>query len=227
MADRDFKKTGLDRALPYIEVLMDNTDPAVYPRYPLPEGYDFRFYEPGMEAEFAKLHHLVGGTSSVKDGLDIFAREFSPFIGELTTRMIYVTAPDGGCAGTACLWRGDHTGQNSPRVHWVAVHPDHQNKGLMKALMTRLFDLHHTLGLPPYLYLTTQTWSYKAINVYIEFGFSPLMHTASLLARNITGNGEALLSSNAFSDEALGWNLIFDKIAQYEKTKEKRKNHGE
>ena len=34
-------------------------------------------------------------------------------------------------------------------------------------------DLYHKLGQKGYIYLTTQTGSYKAINIYKKFGFAP------------------------------------------------------
>jgi GNAT superfamily N-acetyltransferase len=211
-----FSVTGLDKELPYIEVLMEKTDTAAFPQYALPEGYAFRLFEPGMEEEFAQLQYLVGGSNSIESAREIFIREFSGELDVLRSRMLYVTAPGGECAGTACLWYGDHLGKNRPRVHWVAVHPSHQNKGLCKALLTRLFELYNTLGLEHSVYLTTQTWSYKAISVYIEYGFNPY----------ICENPDCYDSCDYQNRQNLAWNLIFDKIEQYANAKEKEKDYG-
>jgi GNAT superfamily N-acetyltransferase len=214
--NNQFFKTGFDKELPYIQVLMEKNDTAVYPRYGLPEGYAFRFYEAGMEEEFARLQCLIGGTESIEAVREIFVREFSGEIETLKERMVYVIAPDGACAGTICLWRGDHLGEIRPRVHWVTVHPAHQNKGIAKAMLTRLFDLHNELGLGPSIYLVSQTWSYKAINIYFEFGFNPY----------ICEEKECFDSCDFRNQNSLAWNLIFDKIELYETEKEKRRGNG-
>jgi len=57
-------------------------------------------------------------------------------------------------------------------VHYVAIIPDEQGRGLAKPLLTvvcnRLRELGHTRG-----YLITQSVRIKAINLYAEFGFVP------------------------------------------------------
>lgn len=209
-----FAETGLDKSLPYISVLMEKTDTWNYPQYTLPEGYSFRFYEPGMEEDFCKLQCLIGSVDSVGIGRDIFMGEFSQDMDTLKTRMIYAIAPDGECAGTTCLWRGSHLGDDRPRVHWVTVHPAHQNKGISKAMLTRLFELHNTLGLGPYIYLISQTWSYKAINIYTEYGFKPY----------IGEKPQHFETADFMNENSLAWNLIYDKIELYKTSKRKRKN---
>lgn len=216
MLNNTFGETGLDKTMPYIRVFMEKTDTESYPRYALADGYTFKFYEPGMEEEFCRLQCLIGGVDSIGDGQDIFMREFSGDLEMLKSRMIFVIAENGDCVGTACLWWGSHLGDKIPRVHWMCVHPAHQNKGISKALLTRFFDLHNELGLGPYIYLVTQTWSYKAINVYTEFGFNP--YTCD--------EPECFDSCDFVNENSLAWNLIYDKIELYETAKRGRKKDG-
>ncbi|WP_459169035.1 GNAT family N-acetyltransferase, partial [Natronospora cellulosivora (SeqCode)] len=43
---------------------------------------------------------------------------------------------------TAFLWHGNHFGKEFQRVHWVAVHPDHQGKNIGKALITKVLEIY-------------------------------------------------------------------------------------
>ena len=80
---------------------------------------------------------------------------------------------EGKVVATASLWNGDTFGETLHRIHWVAVHPEHHGKGLAKALLTKLMTLYNQLEYQGVIYLVTQTWSYKAINIYEKFGFTP------------------------------------------------------
>lgn len=49
-----------DGSLPHIYVLMVKRDPACYPRYELPQGYDFCMFEPGNERDWARIQWEAG-----------------------------------------------------------------------------------------------------------------------------------------------------------------------
>ncbi|MEZ4734570.1 MAG: GNAT family N-acetyltransferase [Caldilineaceae bacterium] len=59
-------------------------------------------------------------------------------------------------------------------VHWVAIHPAHQGRGLAKPLLglicARLRELGHERG-----YLNTASARIPAISLYLQFGFVPQM----------------------------------------------------
>ena len=163
----------MDKSVPYIGVLMTCQTPAGYPRCPLPAGYSLRMYEPGMENDWAALQVSVEHMDSAEKALEHFRSEFGADPETLKNRAAFVFAPDGKLAASAILWYGNHFGRTLARVHWGAVAPEEQGKGLCKALMTGLMDLYHKFGLAGGLYLTSQTWSYKALNIYRQFGFKP------------------------------------------------------
>jgi ribosomal protein S18 acetylase RimI-like enzyme len=59
------------------------------------------------------------------------------------------------------------------RVHWVGIDPDYQGKGLAKPLVSKTMEIikeRHDK-----CYLTTQTESFKAIKIYLDFGFVPYL----------------------------------------------------
>lgn len=63
------------------------------------------------------------------------------------------------------------------------------------------------MGYRDFLYLVTQTWSYKAIRLYEKFGFLPYK-----------GPKPVNWKSDDFDAENLrAWNIIEEKIAEYRK----------
>lgn len=165
----------LDKTVPFIGVLMTNRTPDSYPRCPLPEGYTLREYAPGvgMERDWAALQLSVEHFETMEAALDQFEKELAPDAETLKKRGVFIYAPDGTLAASALLWYGDLFDRTIARVHWVAVLPEHQGKGLCKAAMTLLMDLYHECGLTGGIYLSSQTWSYKALGIYRQFGFKP------------------------------------------------------
>jgi len=163
----------MDKSIPHIGVLMTCLNPTGYPHCPLPSGYSLRAYESGMEQDWAILQTSVEHMETVDEALARFHAEYGEDMETLKDRAIFVYGPEGRLAASAVLWYGNHFGRRLPRIHWVAVAPEEQGKGLCKALMTILMDMYHKLGLTGGLYLTSQTWSYKALNIYRQFGFKP------------------------------------------------------
>jgi ribosomal protein S18 acetylase RimI-like enzyme len=64
---------------------------------------------------------------------------------------------------------GDFEGEERGRVHWVGIVPSYQgrklSKPLLSAVVARLAIDHQKA------YLNTQTTSYQAVNLYLNFGF--------------------------------------------------------
>jgi ribosomal protein S18 acetylase RimI-like enzyme len=59
----------------------------------------------------------------------------------------------------------------NPSLHWLSVKPEYQGQGLGKALIYKCLQiLNHTEGNKD-VYLHTQTWSYKAVGLYLYTGF--------------------------------------------------------
>ena len=136
------------------------------PVYPLPEGFSFRFYVPGDENSWVKLQSNADKFNKID--LDLFRREFGNDADILKQRMLFLLNPEGEIIGTAAAWLNNDYG----RVHWVAVHPDYQGKGLSKPLLSAVCEKLVLLGHDK-AYLTTSSARIPAINLYLEFGFLP------------------------------------------------------
>lgn len=161
----------LDKSIPYYGVLMIKHDMDNYPRYELPEGFEFVGYSNGLEYEWARIEYELEQFDDIEKAVSCFRREFNKSEEELNKTCFFIKAPNGKIAGIASIWYGDAFDRMLPRVHWVAVDKDFQGLGLAKALITKLIDAYHDNGYTEPMYLVTQTWSYKAINIYKHFGF--------------------------------------------------------
>ncbi len=162
----------LDKSIPNISVLMLKTDTSKYPRYELPEGFSFCGYRPGMEEDWARIIFETELAGTMREARELFEKEFSARRELLPTHCLFVLDREGRAAACGSIWPGPHFDRELQRIHWVAARPGYQGKGLVKALMTKLLDTYRELGYRDDLYLVSQTWSYKALNIYRKFGFT-------------------------------------------------------
>ncbi len=89
-------------------------------------------------------------------------------------RCLFLEGGDGGVVGTTTAWRNhDFQGGDWGRIHWVAVVPAHQGRGLGRLLVTEALMLMR--GRHARAYLTTQTSSWVAVHLYLTLGFTPLL----------------------------------------------------
>ena len=211
---KPFSQIGLDRSLPHIGVIMETNNASVYPKYELPVGFSFSQYKQGFEEQWASLQYEIENVDSIEEAKTIFKREFldgkitnwinkapedmmsvdiekSSCYNTMIDKMIFVLDADNNLAGTGSIWDGNMFGKGYQRLHWIAVSPQYQGKGIAKAIVSKLLDIYNSLGYSGYIYLTSQTWSYKALNIYMEFGFSPYMgvkpqnwHSVNLVSGN-------------------------------------------
>lgn len=162
----------IDKSIPYIPLIMQKDDVDVYPRFFLPNGYEFVFYKDGDEEKWSKIQTAVGSFASVEVGTQVFLRDFvNGQALKASERVIFVRDSSGEYIASAALWDGDNYGRRLQRLHWIAVTDEHGGKGIAKAMICRLLDLYHELGLNDIIYLTTGTRNYPAIKIYEKFGF--------------------------------------------------------
>lgn len=200
--------TVLDTSVPHVPVLMVLGDHEPVADVALPTGYRFAAWEPRFREPWVRLHVLLGQLPSYEEGLAYFERTYEPDPAALERQMILVVDERDELAGTSSLWSGDHFGEPRLRVHWVGVNPDHQRRGLARALMLetiRLYDELVPSGEPP-LYLTTQTESWVACGMYLKLGFVPYVGP---MPPNFSADPETFEKKN---DEA--WAIIRGKLAE-------------
>lgn len=161
----------LDKSIPYYHVLMVRKKGTLVKDYKLPEGFEFVLFKSGDEKEWAEIETTVGEFDSAADALVYFQRNFLPYLDELERRCIFIKNNKGEKVATLTIWWRYTGNRRDPWIYWVAVKPEYQGLGLGKAIvfegMRRFIEIEGDRD----VYLHTQTWSYKAINIYREAGF--------------------------------------------------------
>lgn len=195
----------MDKSLPYYEVVMVRDDLVNYPEYLLPEGYEYHIYQPGDEKAWAEIETSVTEFDECKKAEEYFKNEFLCFPEEAKKRCIFVKNPEGELVATTSAWFGDDLGGIKQKLHWVAVKPEYQGKGLSKALLTKALDVLNDLHCDGKIYLTTQTWSYTAIGIYKKFGFKPYYGTFT--------EGSHYARPKEYLEK--GWEIIDAKLNEY------------
>lgn len=158
-----------DRSIPMISLAMKADTLENMPAFDLPEGYSWRYYQPGDEQIWAQIETSAGEFEAVEGGIAGF-HHYYPETDQLDGRMIFLTE-NGVPFATATAWFGDDD-PNEGRLHWVSVDEPHQGRGLSWPLVSMTMHRMRKLGHQT-AYLTTQTASWVAIRVYHRFGFRP------------------------------------------------------
>ena len=141
------------------------------PFFPCPDGYRVRSFVAGDDEVWARIEAAAGAFSDEDAARRHFAMEFAPVHACLPGRMLFLEHESAGPIGTTTAWAGEFAGEVWGRIHWVGIVPAFQGQGLSKPLLsaalTRLtMDYRQA-------YLTTETTSYRGINLYLSFGFIP------------------------------------------------------
>jgi GNAT superfamily N-acetyltransferase len=141
------------------------------PRHVLPAGYRFRPYRAGDDSVWTALHQAAEPFFDIATSL--FDGQYGAQRAALPDRMWFVeTEAAEPVASISAWWEHEPpTPDDRGRIHWVVVHPEHQRRGLSKAMMTVAMDrlaLSH-----PAAMLGTSTGRPWAIKVYLDFGFHP------------------------------------------------------
>lgn len=158
-----------------IPLKMMRNDLLHIPEYALPPGFRIRLFEKGDEHNWARIETSAGEFKDEESALEHFNKEFGPYMDEMSTRCVFIENKNGEVIGTTTAWYGDLNGNGevSGRIHWVGVSLEFQGKKLSKPLLSAAMNIladHHSKA-----FLTSQTTSYQAINMYLNYGFEPLI----------------------------------------------------
>lgn len=152
-----------------VSMIRENLDNIPY--YPLPEPYSMHWYRPGDESAWLRIERLAERHFCIAD--DLFEREFGNKRDLLSERQCFICNSEGQEIGTATAWfANNYNGKVYGLVHWVAIIPEEQGKGLGKPLMSIICNRLKELGYERAL-LNTSTLRIPAINLYLRFGFVP------------------------------------------------------
>ncbi|UCF96618.1 MAG: GNAT family N-acetyltransferase [Spirochaetaceae bacterium] len=155
-----------------VELVMVRDDLSELPRYNLPPGFSCRMFQRGDENLWAQIETSAGEFATADRAIGHFHKEFGIHQRELCERCIFIDTGTGESIGTAMAWYGTLLpGGIAGRLHWVGIRKNYQGLGMGKPLVSRAMQLLSTLH--DRAYLTTQTSSYAAVKIYLDFGFKP------------------------------------------------------
>ncbi len=157
----------------YIQIVMIREHLDAFPRFALPDGFAMRAFGPGDRETWVDLH--LAAELYVTVSGELFDREFGHDLPAMPRRCCFLLSPTHRDIGTITGWYDrSYRGRRWGRIHWVAIVPGFQGRGLSKPMMTFAMDRLRSLGHRRAM-LTTQPQRLAAIRTYLNFGFSPDM----------------------------------------------------
>jgi GNAT superfamily N-acetyltransferase len=155
-----------------IDVGMIRSHMRAIPVHKLPPGYAFRPFS-SSDAETWVRVQAEANAGLLPIDMDTFRTDFGGHEDLLTERSWFVTGPDQTEVASIAAWWRDTSEGPQGLIHWVAVLPQCQGKGIGKAIMTRAMEwLAHEYDSA---YLNTSSPRIPAIKFYLDFGFVPDM----------------------------------------------------
>jgi len=163
----------LDKTVPFAKLKMVRKSGTPIPDFPLPDGFRFVFFKDGDEMDWARIETSVDEFDSEFAALLRFKEDFMQYKTELYRRCLFIETDSGEKVATANAWWSFVEDERRAWLHWVSVAPGYQGLGLGKAVTSRVTQLLYEIEGDVNFYLSTQTWSYKAINIYKQCGYEP------------------------------------------------------
>lgn len=168
-----------DSRIRYIDLLMERLDLNDLPEYALPDGYRFVFYQPGDRDAWINIEQSAKELHSFEQGIAVWQQYYGGVEDTLHNRMLFIENEQGEKVATATAYY-DANGELPPergQVHWVAVRRDHQGKGLARPLIAQTLKVMKERGHTEAM-LHTQTTTWVAVRLYLQFGFRPMAENA-------------------------------------------------
>jgi len=140
----------------------------------LPTGYRMRFY---AEGDLDTWLRIQAHDPFFVPTAETFATSMPGDTPLLAARVMFLADPAGAAVGTVTAWPNDSlTGRKIGQIHWVALVPAAQGRGLAKPLVGAACVLLHQRGYHEAC-LETNTRRVPALNLYLALGFVPFVRS--------------------------------------------------
>jgi|SRR5947209_2233705 len=139
------------------------------PNDDIPRGYALRPFQAGDAETWLRIHVVADEYGTFSDRT--FVAEFGTDEVALGRRQLYAVDRHGEAVGTVTAWfpqRGICSAVG--RLHWLAVLPGHQHRGVGSALVTATLRRLRELGYQ-HAYLTSASVRKEALRLYRALGF--------------------------------------------------------
>ena len=139
------------------------------PSYNVSPDFQVHWYQQGNEESWIAIHKLADQYNTITP--ELFFQQFTSDFFHLSERQFYLLDKTGKAVATATAWAENHGPFSGfGQLHWVAVVPELQNRGVGKMIVTvacqRLLALGYRRA-----FLVTDTFRPAAIHLYEKFGF--------------------------------------------------------
>lgn len=142
------------------------------PIYEPPHPFTLRTYQPGDEKAWLNIHIQADPFNTFNE--ESFYKGFGRDESLWPPNQFYVCDENNQPVGTATAWSVQKDEHPTPQglVHWVALYPKYQGKGLSKPLMSAVCHRLRDRGFER-AYLNTSSGRLPAVALYLAFGFVP------------------------------------------------------
>jgi ribosomal protein S18 acetylase RimI-like enzyme len=162
----------MNEQLPDVDVIMLHRDLRRAPSFALPQGYHMRPYRAG---DLDTWLGIQATDPFFVPTAETFAASMPGDDAYLGSRVMFLSDPAGVEVGTITAWSGAKlTGEEIGQVHWVALVPTVRGLGLGKPLLSAACAALRERGYRQ-AFLETNTRRVPALNLYLQFGFEPLL----------------------------------------------------
>lgn len=153
-----------------LTMVLDNFDKVQ--QYPLPSEFCFEYFSGNID-DWLNIHISTGEFASKTDAINTFNIFYTKLLDKLDKRLIFIKNINGEKIATATLSPNDEDASIGV-IDWFAVSKSAQGKKLSKPLLSKIVDMAKNFELNKII-LHTQTNSWLAAKVYLDFGFEPLI----------------------------------------------------
>ncbi|WP_455582125.1 GNAT family N-acetyltransferase [Dysosmobacter sp.] len=159
-----------DRKIPFYNIIL-RCDVYAPAETALPQGFSLRSFRRGDERGWAGLELEIGDFSTLGEAEEYFVRTYCQDMAAVEERCVVAVEPGGQVVGSCIAWKDRRGAAEAASLHWLVVSPKYQRRRLGRALVRKTMEIFHAHGEFP-VYLHTQPWSYPALLLYVQEGFS-------------------------------------------------------
>ena len=164
----------LDKTIPFHTIIMRSANDRLCTVPELPEGFSVRCYQPGDGTAWAAIQTAVGEFEDTDAAMRCF-RHYLKHEEALKRRQIYVIDDARKVpVATATAWYSMKEARPIGVVHALSCLPAYQSRGLGRIAAASMMNVFYRLMPGCAVWLDTQTWSCRAIGIYLDLGFVPM-----------------------------------------------------